>query len=64
MNDFWNNILRYPRFFISSVSGSILVILTPFINLIKTPQSRIILLFFIIFLFLTLFFILKNMLAI
>ena len=64
MNDFWNNILRYPRFFISSVSGSILVILTPFINLIKTPQSRIILLFFIIFLFLTLFLILKNMLAI
>ena len=64
MIDFWNNILRYPRFFISSVSGSILVILTPFINLIKTPQSRIILLFFIIFLFLTLFFILKNMLAI
>jgi hypothetical protein len=64
MNDFWNNILRYPLFFISSVSGSILVILTPFINLIKTPQSRIILLFFIIFLFLTLFFILKNMLAI
>nr|YP_009163596.1 conserved hypothetical plastid protein [Triparma laevis]BAS19050.1 conserved hypothetical plastid protein [Triparma laevis] len=64
MNDFWNNILRYPRFFISSVSGLILVILTPFINLIKTPQSRIILLFFIIFLFLTLFFILKNMLAI
>ena len=64
MNDFWNNILRYPRFFISSVSGLILVILTPLINLVKTPQSRIILLFFIIFLFFTLFFILKNMLAV
>ena len=64
MNDFWNNILRYPRFFISSVSGSILVILTPFINLIKTPKSRVLLLVFIIFLFITLFLILKNMLAV
>ena len=64
MNDFWNNILRYPRFFISSVYGSILVILTPFINLIKTPKSRVLLLVFITFLFITLFLILKNMLAV
>ena len=64
MNDFWNNILRYPRFFISSLSGLILVILTPFINLIKTPKSRIFFLVFLSFLFLMLFLILKNMLAI
>jgi hypothetical protein len=64
MSDFWNNILRYPRFFISSVSGLILVILTPFINLIKTPKSRILLLVFTTFLFITLFLILKNMLAV
>jgi hypothetical protein len=26
---FWNNISRYPRFFISSLVGSVLVILAP-----------------------------------
>ena len=64
MNDFWNNILRYPRFFISSVSGLILVILTPFINLIKTPKSRFFLLIFILFLLISLSLILQNMLVI
>ena len=41
MNDFWNNISRYPRFFISSVAGLILVILTPFKNLLKIKKLRI-----------------------
>ena len=41
MNDFWNNISRYPRFFISSVAGLILVILTPFKNLFKIKKLRI-----------------------
>jgi hypothetical protein len=41
MNDFWNNISRYPRFFISSLAGLILVILAPFRNLLKTPKLRI-----------------------
>ena len=40
MNDFWNNISRYPRFFISSLAGSILVILTPFKNLFKIKKLR------------------------
>ena len=44
MNDFWNNISRYPRFFISSLAGLILVILTPFKNLFKIKKFR----FFII----------------
>jgi hypothetical protein len=43
MNDFWNNISRYPRFFISSLAGLILVILAPFRNLFKIPKLRIIL---------------------
>jgi hypothetical protein len=43
MNDFWNNISRYPRFFISSLAGLILVILTPFKNLFKIKKFRIIL---------------------
>ena len=41
MNDFWNNISRYPRFFISSVVGLILVILAPFKNLFKIRRFSI-----------------------
>jgi hypothetical protein len=43
MNDFWNNISRYPRFFISSLIGLILVILAPFRNLFKIKKFRFIL---------------------
>lgn len=64
MNDFWNNISRYPRFFISSMVGLILVILAPLKNFFKVPKFRIILiLFFIIFVTL-LYFIIKNMIAV
>jgi len=42
MNDFWNNISRYPRFFISSLAGLILVIITPFRNLLKIKKFRFI----------------------
>ena len=40
MNDFWNNVSRYPRFFISSLVGLILVILAPFKNLFKIKKLR------------------------
>jgi hypothetical protein len=43
MSDFWNNISRYPRFFISSLVGSVLVILAPLRNLFKVQKFRIIL---------------------
>ena len=42
MNDFWNNVFRYPRFFISSLVGLILVILSPLKNLLKVSKSRVI----------------------
>ena len=61
MNDFWTNILRYPRFFISSLIGLLLVIITPFRNLFKNPQSRIFLLIFVLGFFITLYIILKSM---
>ena len=41
MNDFWNNVSRYPRFFISSLAGLILVILAPFKNLFKIKKLRL-----------------------
>jgi hypothetical protein len=61
MNDFWNNISRYPRFFISSLAGLILVILAPFKNLFKIKKLRIfVILSFILFIGI-LYFILINM---
>jgi hypothetical protein len=64
MNNFWTNILRYPRFFISSLLGLILVILTPFKNLFKTSRSRgFLVLFFLLFLII-LYSVLKNMLGV
>ena len=50
MNDFWNNISRYPRFFISSLAGLILVIVAPFKNLFKIKKLRIfVILAFVLF---------------
>ena len=61
MNDFWNNISRYPRFFISSVAGLILVILTPFKNLFKIKKLRVfVIIGFILFVGI-LYFIILNM---
>nr|YP_010172828.1 hypothetical protein ycf33 [Eucampia zodiacus]QSH90663.1 hypothetical protein ycf33 [Eucampia zodiacus] len=61
MNDFWTNILRYPRFFISSLIGLILVILTPFRNLFKTPKLRVFVILVLFLSILTLYTIIKNM---
>jgi uncharacterized membrane protein len=63
MNDFWNNISRYPRFFISSFAGLIFVIATPFRNLLKTKKFRIILFILIISFVLVLYFVLAKMIA-
>jgi hypothetical protein len=64
MNDFWNNISRYPRFFISSLAGLILIILTPFRNLLKIQKFRIFALVFILLFFVVLYLIIINMTAI
>jgi hypothetical protein len=61
MNDFWNNILRYPRFFISSLIGLILVIITPFRNLFKIPRLRLIVILMIFLVIGLFYFILKKM---
>jgi hypothetical protein len=44
MPDFWENILRFPRIFFSSILGLLLTIIGPFFNLLKSPQTTIILL--------------------
>ena len=38
---FWKNVGQFPRFFITSVIGSALVIIAPFRNLFKVPKLRI-----------------------
>jgi hypothetical protein len=63
MNDFWNNIARYPRFFISSLIGLILIILSPFRNLFKIPRLRVILIISIFLLIGLLSLILKTMIG-
>lgn len=61
MNNFWTNIFRYPRFFISSLLGLVFVILTPFKNLFKNPKSRIFLIVFLLLFIITLYNIIINM---
>nr|YP_009028716.1 hypothetical protein [Asterionellopsis glacialis]AGH28265.1 hypothetical protein [Asterionellopsis glacialis] len=61
MNNFWNNISRYPRFFISSLAGLILVILSPFRNLFKVPKLRIFLIVFVFLFIILLYIILSKM---
>jgi len=61
MNNFWTNVLRYPRFFVSSLIGLILVILTPFRNLFKNSKLRVFLIVFLILFFISLYIILINM---
>ena len=42
MPDFWENTLRFPRFFISSMLGLILIIIGPFFNLLRAPKTSVI----------------------
>ena len=63
MNNFWTNIVRYPRFFISSVIGLILIILTPFRNLFKTPKLRWFLIVFSLAFIISIYIIIRNMLG-
>ena len=61
MNDFWNNISRYPRFLISSLVGLILVILRPLRNLFKIKKFRIIVPIIFLLSVVILYVILRNM---
>ena len=63
MNNFWSNVLRYPRFFISSVAGLIIIILTPFKNLFKIRKLRFFLVLFFLLIIGLLYSIIANMTA-
>jgi MFS-type transporter involved in bile tolerance (Atg22 family) len=42
MPDFWENVIRFPRFFISATLGLIFTIIGPFLNLLRRPQTTIV----------------------
>jgi hypothetical protein len=45
MPDFWENVLRFPRFFISAMVGLVFTIIGPFLNLLRRPQTTILFVF-------------------
>lgn len=63
MNNFWSNVLRYPRFFISSLAGLIIIILTPFKNLFKIRKLRFFLVIFFVLVIGLLYSVIVNMTA-
>lgn len=58
---FWDNLLRYPRFFISSMIGLILVVINPIINQLKKFNDKKIIYIFLLSSLITLFWVLKEM---
>jgi uncharacterized membrane protein len=63
MNEFWKNISRYPRFFISSFVGLILVILAPLKTVLKFKESNMFLLVLLGLLVFLFYIILRDMTA-
>jgi len=63
MKDFWNNISRYPTFFISSLIGLTLIILAPFQNLFKIKKFRFFLIIFLLLFIIILYSIILNMIG-
>ena len=61
MNNFWTNIVRYPRFFISSMIGLILILLSPFKNLFKIPKLRWFVILFSLIFIVSLSFVIRKM---
>jgi hypothetical protein len=45
MPDFWENVLRFPRFFISAMLGLVFTIVGPFLNLLRRPQTTVVFIF-------------------
>lgn len=46
---FWDNLLRYPRFFLSSMLGLALVLITPLLKLSKEiPNKQLLFILFVL----------------
>jgi uncharacterized membrane protein len=42
MPTFWENVFRFPRFFIGTIVGLVLTIIGPFFNLLRRPKTTVI----------------------
>nr|YP_010922937.1 hypothetical protein Ycf33 [Colpomenia sinuosa]WJZ45253.1 hypothetical protein Ycf33 [Colpomenia sinuosa] len=58
---FWDNLLRYPRFFLSSMIGLILILINPIVGIVKKLEDKKIVYIFFISILITIFWILKAM---
>lgn len=58
---FWENLLRYPRFFISSIIGLILILVNPLVIYLKNFNSRKFIILVLGGFFIFLFWVLKAM---
>ncbi|CAL8412596.1 unnamed protein product [Dictyota dichotoma] len=61
---FWHNLFRYPRFFISSLIGLILIILNPFITILKQTKKKGSSAFFIVLIIAIFLFVLATLIII
>jgi hypothetical protein len=59
---FWDNLLRYPRFFISSLIGLLLLIISPIFSLSKDIPNKGLVFFFFLAIISMIFYILIQML--
>lgn len=50
MLNFWENIARYPRFFISATAGLFLILISPFRKLFRTTPGKLLFIFIFIIL--------------
>nr|YP_007878191.1 conserved hypothetical plastid protein [Calliarthron tuberculosum]AGA63802.1 conserved hypothetical plastid protein [Calliarthron tuberculosum] len=60
---FWNNISKFPRFFISVLMGFFLTIFNPFFELLRNPKQGFLFIIIISMTSITIWQILKLMLA-
>ena len=49
MITFWQNLLRYPRFFISSLIGLFLILITPLLKILNETKETKNYIFFVVF---------------
>jgi type II secretory pathway component PulF len=63
MEDFWNNVSRYPRYFITITLGILLSLASPLLPLFKRPSTAIAAVAFLISLLIFIGFTLRAMLG-
>lgn len=63
MNDFWQNVSRYPRFFVTIILGIFFVVAKPIVPLFQRPATAIALTGVLLSGFVFLFFTLRAMLG-